>query len=232
MAKFDRTKAAQGALNIGAQGAFIGNMLKKKYGNKAIGIGSGIGAGVGFALGGLQGTPDPDLGARAYEGVYDSVRADTMRQAREASRAVGDQVQNYLARRGISSSDAAVGIQAANQGRIFGQAQRALIPLDTDMRLRAAQDRLEAQRVGEYEKRQGFAGALTAAGVTAMNAASILSADHETELLEEKLRKEKVLPQGFLEMDAASQGAYLRGKGIMIPPGWGHDDTRTKKCLY
>ena len=41
------------------KGAFIGNMLKKKYGGKAVGIGAGVGAGVGFLAGGLQGTPDP-----------------------------------------------------------------------------------------------------------------------------------------------------------------------------
>ena len=217
---FDLTKAFQGAANIGTQGAYIGNQLRARYGKKAAGIGSGIGAAAGFLLGGKAGGPDPNLGANAYRGTYDAIRADVMRRARGAGRQTKAQINQALSARGINQSQAAVGVHAANQGRILSQANAQLTPIYADMENRAVQDRLMAKRIGEHERRQGYMDTLLATGMTAVNWARETKAEQEKLKLKAEQDAKNKLPSQFLDWDAKTQSSFLQGKGIPVPQGW------------
>ena len=217
---FDFTKGLQGAASMGSQGAYIGNQLRSRYGKKGVGIGTGIGAGVGFMMGGMSGGPDPNLGANAYQKVYDSVRADTMDRARQAGLGMRDQIRQALSHRGINTSAAAAGIEAANQGRIFGQAERSLAPFHQRMMERASNDSLQAKRINEHEKRSGWMDTMLALGVTGMNMAKEFRGDQQMRLDEELRQQRMRLPSNFLDMDPKAQVAFMKGRGINFPPEW------------
>jgi len=210
---FNTTRANQGALAFAAHGATVGNTLRKKYGAKAAGIGAGIGAAAGYALGGLSGSPDPNLGRNVYRGAYQSLEADTMRRARETARAVGEQANAAFARRGINASAAAAGVQAANQGRVMTAAQQSLLPYEADFRMRGAQDRLQALRVGEHENRQGWMDAALAVGTAVNQISGTLAQDHERDQLkaEQEAARAKAmqLPGNFRDLDPKTQAAML-----------------------
>ena len=221
---FDLTKAFQGSASMGSQGAYIGNQLRARYGKKAVGIGSAAGAAAGFFLGGLSGGPDPNLAANEYEGVYDAVRADTMRRAQQSGRAMQQHIRQSLSSRGINTSQAAAGVEAANQGRIIANAEQSLLPVYTQMKTAAAQDRIHAKRIAEHERRQGYMDTLLSIGITGMNMSRELAAEHKADKLkkeqEMKQQEAKTLPSAFETWDAATQKAFLQGKGIFVPDNW------------
>ena len=227
MAQFDLTKAFQGSASLGSQGAYIGQMLRKKYGDKATGIGGAVGAGAGFLFGGLSGGPDPNLGADAYEGAYDSIRRATMQGARQTSRAAGEQISQAFAARGLNQSGAAAGVQGATEGRILAGANQQLAPLEADLRLRAVEDKLLAQRIGEHERRQGYADTAVNLGVTLGNMAKVAEADRVEKEIKDKAsltksaeERKSILPHNFGEMTPGEQKLYLEGMEIELPGNW------------
>ena len=222
---FDLTKAIQGSLNMGSQGAYIGNQLRSRYGSKkSIGIGAAAGSAAGFFLGGLSGGPDPNLAANQYDGVYDAIRADTMRRARQSGKAMQQNIRQSLSSRGINTSLAAAGIESANQGRLLARAEESLLPVYTQMKTAGAQDRIHAKRIAEHERRQGYMDTLLALGVTGINMSKELAAEHEADKFkkeqEMKEQEAKTLPSAFETWDAGTQKAFLQGKGIFVPDNW------------
>ena len=210
MPKRSIEKAIQGGLSLGAYGAVQGNMLKKKYGKKAAGIGAGVGAIVGATTGYLSGVPDPNMGNEKYDQILSEIRSNVMKNSRKTADIVGDEVANTYARRGVSGP-AAVGVEAANRGRVFSQANESLIPIENQIAMMKGERQLEAERAGEYEIRQGWQDAALATGAAARSMVS--DAKGTGEVTE--------VPSEFGSWSAIDQQGWLVKNGYSVPSEWG-----------
>ena len=108
-----------------------------------------------------------------------------MRGAHQSAREAGSQVGQAFASRGINSSPLAAGVEGNVRGRIYQSAQESLTPLRQQIAVASAQDRVQAQRVGEHENRQGWSDTLLALGGSAMKAAEGLTGQEDEATLEE-----------------------------------------------
>ena len=176
---FNPTKAVQGGINFAAFGTQVGNELRKRYGDKAPVIGGVAGLVTGATLSGLSDTPDTNMAEGIYDEAISLVESDTMRGARSASQEAGAAIANEFARRGINKSDLAASVSGVQQGRIHQAAQESLTPLRTELAVKAADDKLQAKRIGEFEERKGWMDTLLGVGMAAKNIADKLAAESE-----------------------------------------------------
>ena len=209
MPKRKLEKGIQGALSLGAYGAVQGNRLRKMYGKHATGVGAGIGSLVGGVTSYLSGVPDPNMGQGIYDNVLRDVRSNVMRNADQAADIVGDQVQTSFAKRKIEGA-APAGVEAANRGQILKAATESLVPFETQIGMLQAQDKLEAERAGEYETRQGWQDTALAVGASANQIASENLAEYQ----------DKDVPTDFGGWSPDEQAGWLAGKGMNVPQNW------------
>ena len=234
MPKRSIEKSIQGGLSLGAYGAVQGNKLRKMYGRKATAIGAGVGAVGGAVTGYLSGVPDTGLSDKMYDGVAESIRMSTMKNARQAGDVVADDIANVNARRNIGGPLTA-GVEAANRGKILSEANQALIPVEQQIAMEKGRERLGAERAEEYELRQGWQDAALATGAAAHSIVGDMNADYDAEKArvdaEYEKKMGKVLPSGFSMWNPQKQIGFMVNKGIPVPEGW-QEMSPTDKMAY